>query len=52
MSHRFSNVQAGETYIISVSSKSYIFLSQVITLNDNLDNLEFSPVSSGIELGH
>ncbi|MGI8639285.1 MAG: carboxypeptidase-like regulatory domain-containing protein, partial [Pyrinomonadaceae bacterium] len=41
---RFSDGQAGETYIISVFSKSYTFTPQVITLSENLDNLDFSPM--------
>ncbi len=38
----FSGVQTGEIYIVNVSSKSYTFLPQVITVNADLDNLNFS----------
>lgn len=43
-----SDVQAGESYIITVLSKSYTFLPQVITVSGDLDNVNFSPESSGI----
>ncbi len=38
----FSDVQSGESYIVNVMSKSYTFLPQVITVNADLDNLNFS----------
>jgi hypothetical protein len=38
---RFTNVTAGETYIISVSSKRYTYSPQVITVNEDLTELNF-----------
>ena len=48
----FSDIQAGQSYIANVSSKSYTFLPQVITVNEDLDDLNFSPESSGIGLNN
>ena len=42
---RFEDVEAGQTYIIDAHSKRYIFAPQVITLNENLTNLNFSPTA-------
>ena len=42
----FTDVQVGETYIVSVISKSYTFSPQVIMVNEDLVNLNFSPESS------
>ncbi len=39
--YHFENVQAGETYIINVLSKGYIFTPQVITVTDQTDELNF-----------
>ncbi len=37
--YRFDDVQAGETYIISVSSKRYRFISQIISVADEITEL-------------
>jgi hypothetical protein len=39
---RFHDVQAGETYIISVNSKRYSFAPQVVNVTDNLTGLNFT----------
>jgi len=39
---RFDDVQAGQTYVFNVSSKSYSFLPQVVTVNDDLTDLNFT----------
>lgn len=41
--YRFSEVIAGESYIVSVFSKSFVFANptQVITADDNLSNVDF-----------
>jgi Concanavalin A-like lectin/glucanases superfamily len=39
--YSFDEVISGETYIINVTSKIYQFNSQVITPNDNLDDVNF-----------
>lgn len=39
---RFDEVEAGQTYIFNVYSKSYQFNSQVVTVNENLIDLIFS----------
>ncbi len=46
----FSEVHSGESYIVNVFSKSYTFLPQVITVYEDLDNLNFLAESSGIRL--
>lgn len=38
----FTEVAAGETYIISVVSKKYSFTPQVINVNEDMDNLNFT----------
>ena len=39
---RFDDVEAGQTYIFSVSSKRYTFASQVVTVTDDLTELNFT----------
>ena len=41
---RFDDVQTGETYIISVTSKRYSFAPQVVNLTENLTDLNFIAV--------
>lgn len=38
----FTDLQAGETYIFEVRSKIYRFNSQVVTVTENLDNVNFT----------
>ena len=40
---RFEEVEAGQTYIFNVYSKQYQFDSKVITINENLIELNFTP---------
>ncbi|MGI8786685.1 MAG: delta-60 repeat domain-containing protein [Pyrinomonadaceae bacterium] len=42
-SFRFTEVAAGETYIISVRSKRYTYAPQVVTVNEDLTGLTFTP---------
>ncbi|HMS41629.1 MAG TPA: carboxypeptidase regulatory-like domain-containing protein, partial [Pyrinomonadaceae bacterium] len=39
--YRFEDIEAGETYIISVTSKRFSFAPQVVQVNDNIANLDF-----------
>ena len=39
---RFTNVAAGETYILTVTSKRYTFASQIITANEDLTDVNFT----------
>lgn len=39
---RFDDVEAGQTYIFSVSSKRYSFAPQVVTVTDDLTELNFT----------
>ncbi len=39
---RFDEVQAGQTYVFSVSSKSYSFMPQAVTVFDDLTDLNFT----------
>ena len=41
-SFRFTNVTAGETYILSVTSKRHTYMPQVITVNEDLTELSFT----------
>jgi hypothetical protein len=40
---RFMDVTAGETYILSVQSKRYTYVAQLITVNEDLTELNFAP---------
>ncbi|MBA2495038.1 MAG: carboxypeptidase regulatory-like domain-containing protein [Acidobacteria bacterium] len=40
---RFDDVPAGETYIVNVFSKSYQFSSQVVTVTEEITELNFLP---------
>ena len=42
---RFREIQAGETYIISVASRRYIFQPQVIFVGEDLNDLSFIAVA-------
>jgi hypothetical protein len=39
--YHFESVLAGRTYIVNAASKSYSFNPQVITVNENLNGLNF-----------
>jgi hypothetical protein len=41
--YRFSEVESGQVYIVSVVSKKYQFSPQVITVNESLDGIDFLP---------
>ena len=41
--YRFADVAAGETYIISVTSKRYVYAPQVITVTEDLTEVNFTP---------
>jgi hypothetical protein len=41
--YQFTEVRAGETYIISVSHRSYQFTPQVITVSEELADVDFLP---------
>jgi len=38
---RFDQVEAGETYIFNVISKSYTFMTQVVTVTEQIDEMKF-----------
>ncbi|MEO8071918.1 MAG: carboxypeptidase regulatory-like domain-containing protein [Acidobacteriota bacterium] len=40
--YRFADVAVGETYVVSIKQKSYIFAPQVINLTEDLDGLNFT----------
>jgi hypothetical protein len=42
---RFTNVTAGETYILTVSSKRYTYAPQVITVTEEITDLSLAPVN-------
>lgn len=41
--YRFQNLEAGETYILTVAAPRYVFAtpSALVTANDNIENLDF-----------
>ena len=41
--YRFDDLEAGQTLIISVFHKRYQFTPQVVTINEVVDNLDFTP---------
>jgi len=41
--YRFDDVLAGETYIVSVTSKRYSFAPQVVSVFEELTDLDFTP---------
>jgi hypothetical protein len=41
--YRFENVVPGVTYTISVAYRDYVFTPQVLQINDNLTDVNFSP---------
>ena len=43
----FENVDVGQTYVFEVFAKSYLFAPQVITVQDNISGLNFSPIGKG-----
>lgn len=38
---RFDDVEAGKTYLISVASRRYTFLPQVVSVTENISGLDF-----------
>ncbi len=41
--YRFDEVEAGQTYIFSVRSKRYRFAPRVVTITEDLTELDFAP---------
>ena len=41
--YNFPDVQAGENYVVSVSSKSYVFTPRVVNVSDSLTDIDFTP---------
>ncbi len=39
---RFNEVPFGETYIVQVRSKQYVFAPQIITFNEDINDLNFT----------
>lgn len=40
--YQFGDVPAGETYIFTVSHKQYVFAAQVVSINEAIENLNFT----------
>lgn len=40
--YRFANVAAGETYVFKASAKRYEFAAQILTVNEDADDLDFT----------
>lgn len=43
--YRIDEIEAGQSVVISVQSKSYQFDSQIITVNDNLESINFTAIN-------
>lgn len=43
--YRFDGVRAGETYLVTVASKRYLYAPRVLSVEDDLTNVDFIPVS-------
>ena len=41
--YRFSDLSAGETYVLTVSAKGYTFAPQIVTANEDLTDVDFAP---------
>ncbi|CAN5510595.1 hypothetical protein BH10ACI1_BH10ACI1_03810 [soil metagenome] len=41
--YRFDDVQVGETYIFEITHKRFQFASQVVTVNEEIEELNFAP---------
>jgi hypothetical protein len=48
--YSFSDVEVGETYILSVISRSYSFESRVLQLTDSAADLDFVPNGSSRDI--
>jgi hypothetical protein len=42
--YRFEDVEIGETYFFSAEAKGYSFQPRIITVNDAIDDLNFTPM--------
>ncbi|HMS44110.1 MAG TPA: carboxypeptidase regulatory-like domain-containing protein, partial [Pyrinomonadaceae bacterium] len=40
--YRFDDVEVGETYVVSVNHKRYLFASQVVSVTEDLTELNFT----------
>jgi len=47
--YQFEGIEVGQTLIVNVFHKQYQFASKVVTLNDTVENLDFSPQNSVIK---
>ena len=46
--YRFDDVAAGETYVISIAAKRFQFEPRVITLSDDISDVDFVSTSAGL----
>ena len=40
--YRFNEVESGETYMLNVSSKRFTFVPQIVSVMDEINNLNFA----------
>jgi uncharacterized delta-60 repeat protein len=43
--YRFNEIESGQTVVIAVRSKRYQYQSQVVSVNENLSDIDFVPIS-------
>jgi hypothetical protein len=41
--YRFDNVTSGQTYVVSVAAKRYLFMPRVLTVGEDLTDVDFTP---------
>lgn len=41
--YRFDNVTSGQTYVVSVAAKRYLFAPRVVDVSENLTDVDFTP---------
>jgi hypothetical protein len=44
--YKFEDIEAGKTYFFSINHRKYIFNTRIITVNDSISRLNFSPAKS------
>ena len=48
--YRFDGIEAGQTVILTVISKHFLFQQQIVTLNESLSDIDFLPIGGNNSL--
>jgi hypothetical protein len=46
--YQFDDIEVGQTVIISVTSKRYMYLARTVSVHDSLTDFDFSPLKDGV----